>query len=143
VIPRKTLMHRKIAENIRFAKNIIKDGLSTNLLGQLRELTKNFQLSLPSGDLLYLRGGWYVTHTGLIHLAARRRCRGINFVLRYMTPSFLTVTKRWRNLRPSFLLSIEMCWRTKYSRGVFERFINSELDTIEFAFCRSALNIKA
>ena len=60
-------------------------------------------------------------------------------LLRYMTPTFLKVTNRLRNLRPSFLLSIEMCWRTKYSRGVLESFINSELDTIEFAFCRSAL----
>lgn len=77
IVPSK-LKHRKIGENIRFAKTVINNALSSSLLGQLRELTKNFELSLQSGDLLYLSGGWYVTHTGLIRLAARRRCRGIN-----------------------------------------------------------------
>ena len=70
--------NRKAAENIRFAKNIINATLSPTLLNQLRELTRNFALSLRSGDLLFLTGGWYVTHTGLIRLAASRRCRGIH-----------------------------------------------------------------
>ena len=35
-------------------------------------------LSLRCGDLLLLSGGWYVTHTGLLRLAARRRCKGIH-----------------------------------------------------------------
>jgi hypothetical protein len=29
------------------------------------------------GDLLHLNGTWYVTHTGLLRLASRRRCAGI------------------------------------------------------------------
>ena len=78
MIDQDKLKHRKIAENIRFARGVIGNALTSTLLGQLRELTKNFELSLRSGDLLYLRGGWYVTHTGLIRLAARRRCRGIH-----------------------------------------------------------------
>jgi len=41
-------------------------------------LTKNHQFSVAFGDLLLLESGWYVTHTGLIRLAARRRCRGIH-----------------------------------------------------------------
>jgi hypothetical protein len=79
-----TLIHqdrsknRKAAENIRFAKSVIGVALSPTLIEQLRELTKSFALSLQSGDLLFLSGGWYVTHTGLIRLAARRRCRGIH-----------------------------------------------------------------
>jgi hypothetical protein len=75
---RDKLRNRKIAENVRFAKNVVGVALSSNLLAQLRELTKNFELSLRSGDLLLLSGGWYVTHTGLIRVAARRRCRGIH-----------------------------------------------------------------
>lgn len=70
--------NRKAAENIRFAKSVIGVTLSPTLIEQLRELTKNFALSLRFGDLLFLSGGWYVTHTGLIRLAARRRCRGIH-----------------------------------------------------------------
>jgi hypothetical protein len=34
-------------------------------------------LSVTLGDLQYLDSGWYVTHTGLLHLAGRRRCAGI------------------------------------------------------------------
>lgn len=47
------------------------------MLEQLRELTRNFSLSLKSGDVLLLDGGWYVTHAGLIRLAKRCRCSGI------------------------------------------------------------------
>ena len=47
------------------------------VLKALAHLTKQFGFSVASGDLLFLSGGWYVTHTGLIRLAARRRCSGI------------------------------------------------------------------
>jgi hypothetical protein len=44
----------------------------------LRLLTRGYQVSVVGGDLLLLESGWYVTHSGLIRLASRRRCRGIN-----------------------------------------------------------------
>jgi hypothetical protein len=44
----------------------------------LRMLTQSYHFSVVGGDLLLLESGWYVTHTGLIRLASRRRCRGIN-----------------------------------------------------------------
>jgi len=31
-----------------------------------------------NGDIRYLEGGWYVTHSGLLKLAQRRRCAGIH-----------------------------------------------------------------
>jgi len=65
------------SENLRFAKRFISQTLSSVLLEQLRELSRNSSLSLRCGDLLLLSGGWYVTHTGLLRLAARRRCKGI------------------------------------------------------------------
>lgn len=43
----------------------------------LKELTSEYQLSVASGDLLILEGRWYVTHTGLLRLARRKRCAGI------------------------------------------------------------------
>jgi hypothetical protein len=52
-------------------------NVPTLLLEQLRELTCNFSLSLKCGDLLLLSGGWYVTHTGLILLAKRCHCSGM------------------------------------------------------------------
>ncbi len=51
--------------------------LSEPALGTLAELTRKHQLSVAMGDLLYLDNGWYVTHTGLVGLAARHRCLGI------------------------------------------------------------------
>ena len=67
-----------VAENLRFAKSVISHGLSRVLLDQLREITRDFSLSLQCGDLLLLNGGWYVTHTGLIRLAKRSHCSGIH-----------------------------------------------------------------
>jgi hypothetical protein len=66
-----------IGENLRFATKFISPTLSPVLREQLRELTRNLSLSLKSGDLLLLSGGWYVTHTGLIRLAKRCRCSGM------------------------------------------------------------------
>jgi hypothetical protein len=47
-------------------------------LQALRELTKQFAFSISAGDLTILQNGWYVTHTGLLRLARRKRCRGIH-----------------------------------------------------------------
>jgi len=46
-------------------------------LRRLRELTDRYSLSIASGDLLFLGGRWYVTHSGLLRLARRNRCLGI------------------------------------------------------------------
>ena len=67
-----------IAENLRFAKRFVSQDLPPVLLEQLRELVRNFSLSLKCGDLLLLSRGWFVTHTGLIRLARRKRYRGIH-----------------------------------------------------------------
>jgi hypothetical protein len=47
-------------------------------LQALKELTKQFSFSFASGDVIQLENSWYVTHTGLIRLARRKRCRGIH-----------------------------------------------------------------
>jgi hypothetical protein len=66
-----------VGENLRFVKKFISPTLAPVLREQLRELTCNLSLSLKCGDLLLLSGGWYVTHTGLIRLAKRCRCSGM------------------------------------------------------------------
>jgi hypothetical protein len=66
-----------IAKNVRFVKRLSAQNLSPFLLEQLREITRNFSLSVECGDLLLLGGGWYVTHGGLIRLATRCHCAGI------------------------------------------------------------------
>src|SRR5260370_37128162 len=44
---------------------------------RLRELTVKYAFSVALGDLQLLDGRWYVTHSGLLGLAARGRCHGI------------------------------------------------------------------
>src|SRR5579863_7865074 len=44
----------------------------------LNELLKDHGFSIFAGDLTRLDGKWYVTHTGLLHLAQRRHCAGIH-----------------------------------------------------------------
>jgi hypothetical protein len=67
--------------------------ISPAALRSLEELTTDYLLSIPSGDLLLLDGRWYVTHTGLLRLARRSRCAGINVrpVTTFSDPS----SQRW------------------------------------------------
>lgn len=50
-------------------------------LQRLKELTNEHSLSVAAGDLQFLNGKWYVTHSGLLRIARRRRCLGIKSVL--------------------------------------------------------------
>src|SRR3984885_13300296 len=64
-------------QNIRLARRRTAGKLGTVALDRLRDLTKTFGFSLNRGDFVYLDGGWYITHAGLLRLAQRRRCVGI------------------------------------------------------------------
>src|ERR1043166_2401316 len=46
----------------------------------LLDLTKRYSIRIESGDLLYLRGSWYITHSGLLRIAEQKRCSGISVV---------------------------------------------------------------
>jgi hypothetical protein len=50
-------------------------------LRTLRDLTVKYSLSVAAGDLQFLEGRWYVTHSGLLQLASRKGCRGIRTIL--------------------------------------------------------------
>src|SRR5215472_14826557 len=39
---------------------------------------QSYRISVESGDLFWLEGHWYVTHSGLIRLARRKHCAGIS-----------------------------------------------------------------
>jgi len=59
----------------------------------LRQLTDEYMFSVALGDLLLLEGRWYVTHTGLLSLARRNHCAGINV---QPVPSFSDpAAQRW------------------------------------------------
>src|SRR5260370_22887414 len=52
-------------------------ALSIDQVKTLKALTHEFQVSIALGDLSLLDGKWYVTHGGLMRLARRNRCAGI------------------------------------------------------------------
>src|SRR5712692_4559221 len=56
-------------------------------------MTMSFGFSLSLGDLAYLDGGWYVTHAGLVRLASRRHCAGIE--VQQVVESCDQSTGRW------------------------------------------------
>jgi len=62
--------------NLEIARNLWGD-LSNIAVQCLEDLSKSYCLSVASGDLLYLDGKWYVTHSGLLGIARRKRCLGI------------------------------------------------------------------
>jgi len=48
---------------------------------ELRDLMVRYHISVSCGDVTYLDHRWYVTHSGLLRLAFRRRCSGIKTTL--------------------------------------------------------------
>ncbi len=64
-------------KNVKLAKGKWVGELSSHQLQVLRSLTENYGFAVALSDLLLLDGGWYVTHAGLLRLAARSRCNGI------------------------------------------------------------------
>ncbi len=73
-LPEITLLRRK---NRQLAKKTWAAQIQTSTLEALACLTSQYRLSVGLGDLLLLDGRWYVTHAGLLRLARRSRCRGI------------------------------------------------------------------
>jgi len=70
--------HQYLVEsNRKLAKQIWGDVLDPLQMRSLSEITRFFGFSIAMRDILFLEGGWYVTHAGLIRLAKRRYCAGI------------------------------------------------------------------
>ena len=64
--------------NLRAAKRAWGPHLDKFVTKTLRRLSDDLCVEIASGDLLLLSNRWYVTHTGLLHVARRKRCSGIN-----------------------------------------------------------------
>jgi hypothetical protein len=80
------------ASNARLAKTIW-PALSRAAFHKLCALSEENRLSLPAGDITYLESGWYVTHSGLLRLARRNRCAGID--VRPLNKFCDPATSRW------------------------------------------------
>src|ERR1035437_9097484 len=73
-------MHRKTdlySRNLRLARTLFGVGKQQILLTPLEHLSA-MHFDIGSGDLALLNNHWYVTHTGLLRMAKRRRCCGIH-----------------------------------------------------------------
>ena len=65
-----------VRSNAKYARSIW-GTLPKSILLILRELGEKFSLSIADGDVRFLDGRWYVTHSGLLRIASRRRCASI------------------------------------------------------------------
>ena len=81
-----------LARETNFAKSLY-GNFPKSALHALKELIQSHQISVAHGDVKYLDGGWYVTHSGLLRLAERRNCAGIHF--RPVLESSDPATSRW------------------------------------------------
>jgi hypothetical protein len=68
-------------------------GLSQAAMDSLRALMKRFGISVLLGHVQYIGGRWYITHSGLLQIAQRRRCSGIQTSL--LTKFCDSATGRW------------------------------------------------
>jgi hypothetical protein len=79
--------------NLKLARRLWSGQIYQEQQLALKSLCDNYGLSVAAGDLQLLDSHWYVTHTGLIRLAKRRGCSGINVNL--MTEHCDSISCRW------------------------------------------------
>jgi hypothetical protein len=71
-------MQRNIGfgQELRSAKRIW-GYLKKPLIDSLVVLLERYRVSVTAGDVLLIDGKWYVTHSGLLRIALRKKCRGM------------------------------------------------------------------
>jgi hypothetical protein len=74
----KTQKRNPLRENLRLARQLLGGSLPARVAKSLQNLSSDFNFSLSNGELQFINSCWYVTHTGLIALARRKKCRGIH-----------------------------------------------------------------
>ena len=67
-----------LRENLRLARQLFGGTVPSKVAKSLETLSKDFRFSLGKGELQFIDGCCYVTHTGLLRLARRKKCKGIN-----------------------------------------------------------------
>jgi hypothetical protein len=68
---------RLLRVNLALAEKLWPGQICTSQLKALENLTVTYGISVGSGDLQLLENRWYITHSGLLSLAERKRCSGI------------------------------------------------------------------
>ena len=75
---RKPQTNHPLRENLRLARQLLGGTPPARVAKSLEALSKDFNLSLGNGELQLINNCWYVTHTGLLRIARRKRCSGIH-----------------------------------------------------------------
>jgi hypothetical protein len=70
--------HGLVKQNLRDAEARWPGDIGRVQRRSLNLLSKQYGFSIALGDLCLLHANWYVTHSGLLRLATRRRCRAIS-----------------------------------------------------------------
>src|SRR5258708_32227929 len=100
--------------NLRWARKLW-CGISPISLTALKQASELYNFSITMGDLLYMNGGWYVTHVGLLRLAHRKACAGIRVEA---VPPCCDVPEKGPRLQVSHFSRI--CWlRARQSNQQF------------------------
>jgi hypothetical protein len=82
-----------VRRNLRLARSRWGRHLGAALEQALAAWSEELGISIESGDLLLIEGKWYITHTGLLRLARRKKCCGIHVDL---APEFCDFSSsRW------------------------------------------------
>jgi hypothetical protein len=63
-------------QDLRVARRLW-GGLGKPLIDSLLALLKCHHLSVAAGDVLLINGTWYITHSALLRVARRKRCKGM------------------------------------------------------------------
>jgi hypothetical protein len=69
-----------LRSNVRLARSLWGE-ISAAGIQRLKELTREYGLSIAAGDLQYFGASWYVTHAGLLRISECRGCSGIKTVV--------------------------------------------------------------
>src|SRR6202158_1016129 len=83
---------RLVRSNLKLARAIWGE-LPKTKVDELRALVESHSLSVALGDVRFLDQHWYVTHAGLLRLARRNRCLGIQ--VQQVLESCDKLTGRW------------------------------------------------
>ena len=85
-------MKLNLAQEMKFAKSL-RSALPKRALRSLEALIRQHNVSTINGDVSYLGNSWYVTHSGLLGIARRSRCAGIQVhpVMEFCEPA----ASRW------------------------------------------------
>jgi hypothetical protein len=82
-----------VRRNLWLARSRWGRHLGIALEQALAAWSEELRVSIESGDLLLIDGKWYVTHSGLLRLARRKKCCGIHVD---MAPEFCDpLSSRW------------------------------------------------